>query len=144
MNPWRNVVTPGSRRSGSRQALFQLPDEARKTLAAIQAHPKVVAVLLFGSWARGEPSPLSDVDIAVLLQAPDRHDEAEIGSLYSDQVDVVLFHRLPLYIQFEVLKTGQELFVRDEEAYAQIRHAVLRDYLEIAHLYRAMVAEALR
>lgn len=124
--------------------LSLLPEEARKIIAAIQAHPKVVAVILFGSWARGAPSPLSDVDIAVLLQAPDRHDEAEIGSLYSARIDVVLFHRLPLPIQFEVLKTGQELFVRDEAAYAQVRQAVLRDYLEMAHLYRAMVAEVLR
>lgn len=95
-------------------------------------------------WARGELSPLSDVNIAVLLQSLDRHDEAEIGSMYSPQVDVVLFHRLPLHIQFEVLKTGKELLVRDEAVYAQIRYTVLRDYLEMSHFYRAMVAKVLR
>lgn len=130
--------------SESEQLLSQLPDEARKIVAAIQTHPKVVAVLLFGSWARGEPSPISDVDIAVILQAPDPDDEAEVGSMYSNKVDVVLFHRLPLHIQFEVLKTGKELFVRDEAAYAEVRYSVLRNYLEMTRFYRTMMEMMLR
>jgi hypothetical protein len=130
--------------SGSEQLLSQLPDEARKIVAAIQIHPKVVAVLLFGSWARGEPSPISDVDIAVILQAPDPDDEAEVGSMYSNKVDVVLFHRLPLHIQFEVLKTGKELFVRDETAYTEVRYSVSRNYLEMTRFYRTMLEMMLR
>lgn len=130
--------------SGSEQAPLSLPEEARKIVSTIQTHPKVVAVLLFGSWAKGELSPLSDVDLAVVLQSPDSQDEAEIGSMYSGKVDVVLFHRLPLHIRFEVLKTGKELFVRDEAAYAQVRYMVLRDYLEMARFYQGIVAEILR
>ena len=48
-------------------------------------------------------------------------DEAELGSLYSRKVDLVLFHRLPTYIQFEVLREGKILlYLRDEEKFREI------------------------
>lgn len=124
--------------------LASLPDVVQRIVAEIQEHPKVVAIFLFGSWARGEQMPISDVDIAVLLDNPDKSDEADIGSMYSPTVDVVLFHRLPIRIQFQVLKEGKTLFVRDEEKVKEVTFRVMRQYHEMEWLYRRYFEEVLR
>lgn len=58
-------------------SLAALPDVVHRIVEEIREHPKVAAIFLFGSWARGEQMPISDVDIAVLLDNPDKSDEAE-------------------------------------------------------------------
>jgi predicted nucleotidyltransferase len=121
-----------------------LPETVQRILAEVQQHPKVVAIFLFGSWARGEQMPISDVDIAVLLDSPDKRDEADIGSMYSPTIDLVLFHRLPVRIQFQVLKEGQPLFVRDEEKLIETTFQVMRQYHEMEWMYRRYYEEILR
>jgi len=115
-----------------------MDEDLEKVLSELREHPKVVAVYLFGSQARGEATPLSDIDIAVILKDIDPKAEGEVGSLYSKKIDLVLFHRLPLYIQFEVLKEGKELLVKDEEYLEEVKLRVLRDYLEQEWLYRRL------
>jgi predicted nucleotidyltransferase len=121
-----------------------LPETVQRVLAEVQQHPKVVAIFLFGSWARGEQMPISDVDIAVLLDSPDKRDEADIGSMYSPTIDLVLFHRLPVRIQFQVLKEGQPLFVRDEEKLIETTFQVMRQYHDVEWMYRRYYEEILR
>ena len=110
----------------------------------IKTCSKAVAVFLFGSYAKDTEKPLSDVDIAVILKSPDPEAEAEIGSLYSKKIDVVLFHRLPLHIQFEVLKDGREIFSRDDEYLFKIKMDVLRNYLETSWMYQRIASGVLR
>ncbi|MEM4141279.1 MAG: nucleotidyltransferase domain-containing protein, partial [Nitrososphaeria archaeon] len=85
--------------------------------------------------AKGTAKGISDIDIAVIVKNPDKRTEAEIGSLYSPLFDVVLFHRLPLHIQFEVLKYGKEIFCRNEKVLLEIKRKVLREYLEMSYIY---------
>ncbi len=101
-----------------------------KIIETIKAHPDVIAMYLFGSHAKGEATPLSDIDIAVILENPTSEIEADIGTLSSPETDIVLFHRLPLHIKFEVFRHGREIFVRDEEKLAEIRFRVIREYLD--------------
>jgi predicted nucleotidyltransferase len=121
-----------------------LPVPVQRVIAEVQQHPKVVAIFLFGSWARGQQMPISDIDIAVLLDNPDRRDEADIGSMYSPTIDLVLFHRLPVRIQFQVLKEGQPLFVRDEEKLIETTFQVMRQYHEMEWMYRRYYEEILQ
>jgi predicted nucleotidyltransferase len=46
-----------------------LPDAARRLIARLAADPAVRRIVLFGSRARGDAQPRSDVDLAV--EAPD-------------------------------------------------------------------------
>ncbi|RLG30856.1 nucleotidyltransferase domain-containing protein [Methanosarcinales archaeon] len=115
-----------------------------KMVEQIKTCSKAVAVFLFGSYAKDTEKPLSDVDIAVILKSPDPEAEAEIGSLYSRKIDVVLFHRLPLHIQFEVLKDGREIFSRDDEYLFKIKMDVLRNYLETSWMYQRIASGVLR
>ncbi|MCF2138037.1 MAG: nucleotidyltransferase domain-containing protein [Candidatus Thorarchaeota archaeon] len=113
-----------------------MDNDIEKILITLRNDPNVIAVFLFGSVAKGEAKPLSDTDIAVILDKTDSESEADIGSLYSDRIDLVLFHRLPLHIQFNVLKEGIEIFNKNETHLLEIKKKVLRNYLEISWLYR--------
>lgn len=113
-------------------------EELDKTVGELKKYPQVMAVILFGSYARGKAKPLSDVDLAVIIKDPDKRAEAEISSFSSNVFDVAPFHRLPLYIQFEVLKYGKPLFVRDEDYFSQVKFSVLREYLEMSPMYERM------
>ncbi len=116
-----------------------------RLLEKLKSHGKVLAVILFGSTVRGEITPLSDIDIAVVVEDPTPEDEAELGSLYSRNIDLVLFHRLPPYIQFQVLEEGKVLYLRDERRFKEIKFRTIRTYLEHSRMYkrvREMLLEA--
>uniref|UniRef100_A0A7C4U0W0 Nucleotidyltransferase domain-containing protein n=1 Tax=Caldisericum exile TaxID=693075 RepID=A0A7C4U0W0_9BACT len=102
----------------------------------IKEFSEVLAIIIFGSYARDTAKEISDIDIAVIVRNPDKHIEGEIGSMYSPRFDVVLFHRLPLHIQFEVLKHGKEVFCRDERNLLEIKREVLSEYIEMSDMYK--------
>ena len=101
----------------------------------IKKNRKVVAVILFGSYAKRKTKPISDIDLAIIVRNPDSKTEAELGSLYSEKLDVVLFHRLPLYIQFEVFKHGKILFTRNKKYLHELKRRILREYLDVSPMY---------
>ena len=122
---------------------MELSHRLSKVIETIKSHPDVIAIYLFGSHAKGEATPLSDIDIAVILENPTPESEADLGSLTSPEFDIVLFHRLPLHIKFEVFRHGREIFVRDEEKLAEIRFRVMREYLDTSPMYRRTSSEVL-
>ena len=125
-------------------------EETDEIVKDLKKYPEVMAIILFGSHAKGRAKPISDIDIAVITKDSNKsleaeksletkkNLEAEISSFSSNILDVVPFFRLPLYIQFEVFKYGETLFVRDEEYLMQIKRDVLREYLDISYLYERM------
>ena len=119
-----------------KEAIEQTANELKKIKG-------VIAVILFGSYAKNKQKPLSDIDIAVIARDPDKRIEAEISSFSSNTFDVVNFHRLPLYIQFEVLKHGKVIFLGNEKYFSQIKRNVLKDYLEMSYLYNKMSEKVL-
>lgn len=89
-------------------------------VAAARADQEVLAVILYGSQARGEAHAGSDVDVALVL-TDTRREPIEVGRIqlrYASlsDADVQVFQRLPLYVQSRVLREGRVLFVRDEDA----------------------------
>ncbi len=118
--------------------------EFEKIMQQVKNHPKVNAVYLFGSYAKNEAKPISDIDIAVILKDPNKNDETDIGSLYSEKIGLILFHRLPVHIQYEVLKYGKELFNKDEEYLLELKLKVLREYLEYSRSYNFIKRSVLK
>jgi len=118
--------------------------EINKTVNELKKINKIVAIILFGSYAKKKSKPLSDIDIAVITKNPDKNIEAEVASFSSKILDVINFHRLPLYIQFEVLKYGKVLFVKDKEYFLNVKRKVLREYLEMSDFYERMSRRILK
>jgi len=110
-------------------------EKFKDLIEKIKEFPEVLAIILFGSYAKDLSKEISDIDIAVIVRNLDKRIESEIGSMYSQKFDVVLFHRLPLHIQFEVLKNGKVIFCKDEKNLLEIKRRVLHKYIEMSDMY---------
>jgi len=88
-----------------------------RLIAQVKSDPEILAVLLFGSRARGDASSASDFDVCLVLGPDVRYDLAAAHKrlAYLAEVDLnfVIFQQLPLHIRSRVLKEGEVIFVRD-------------------------------
>lgn len=100
-------------------------------------HPEVVAAYLFGGFAKGEVKPLSDIDIAYLLDPQlsdnylDKDLELQVAltrALGTDEVDCYLLNRAPLLFQYEVIRTGKLIYCRDPSAKERYENKVKQAY----------------
>jgi predicted nucleotidyltransferase len=106
--------------------------------------PPVGLVYLFGSPARGKAGPLSDVDIAVLLEdMPDADTCFDlrleiIGGmmriLQTNDVDVVILNQAPLTFQYQVVRDGVLIFCRDRRLAVECRCRALNLYFDFEPL----------
>lgn len=86
----------------------------------------IIAVYLFGSMAKGQASPSSDIDIAVLVRTRDKYDAAALRfRLYADlsrklkrnDIDIVLLNRSGnLILNDEIVRHGKLLYSTDDVA----------------------------
>ena len=98
---------------------------------------EVVALVLFGSAARGQMRSTSDIDLCIVTQknlpASDRWELLSYGSL---GIDVSLFWDLPITIRFRIIREGKVLFCRNALALHRIKADTVREYLDVAPLIR--------
>ena len=110
-----------------------------RLIARAQADETVLAVMLFGSEARGEATSTSDVDICLLLQphAADQKAEKRLEYLGEFDLDVQVFQALPLPIRSRVLKEGRILLVKDEDALYALAFRTAQEFDDFRHIYEA-------
>ncbi len=128
-------------------------DRLRRLARRFAADATVAAAYLFGSRARGDARPGSDVDIAVILGAelPPRERwrrrlallEAAASELGSDAIDLVLLEEAPAPLAHRVVRDGRLLVDSDPRRRVAVVEDVFRRYLDEAPLRRAL-DEALR
>jgi len=118
----------------------KIPEELQAVIdRAVSGIPKerVIAIFLYGSVARGEEKPMSDIDIAVITgQGISRAEKERILVHASQTLDITLFRDLPLPIRFRVLKEGILLWGEEGLELHRIRRATLRCYREIGRMIR--------
>lgn len=115
------------------------------SLPAVFDHHPVVCAYLFGSQATGATSPLSDVDIAVLLEAGVPSPGAVQVALISDlmlalgrsDIDVVILDAAPPLLKERVVSRGRVIYCRDEIARFRFEVAARREYLDTQALREA-------
>lgn len=124
-------------------ALDVLPDEG------------VELAYLFGSRARGQARPDSDVDVAVLLDAgPVRldpaallhrhlHLAARLRDAGAGEVDLVLLDDAPLPLRGRVAREGRPLYVRDEGVRADWESRTSREFFDFEIFMAPLEAELL-
>ena len=121
---------------------MERPTETAVTrlVARAREDPDVLAVLLFGSRARGDATPASDHDVCLVLAAPPRTGadatEKRLQYLAMVDLDVVVFQQLPLYIRTRVLREGRVLFTRDEDALYAVAVRTARAFEGFRHIHR--------
>ncbi len=130
-----------------------LPEDVAGRIAELPAQLAGVhglaAVWLFGSWARGEATPVSDVDLAYL---PAADADGLAASLYrvvtevlgTDEVTLADVRALPATVAWEVVAEGKLLALRDPDRVARWVEEVLRLAPELFRLRAEGNAEFLR
>src|SRR5687768_3975963 len=116
-----------------------LADELRDVLASSNV---IDCAWLFGSVARGEAGPLSDVDVAVLLNAkvpPEARMDiaaALVEKLESrcDRVDLVLLDEASPEVQHSVIREGLLLVERDADRRVTFEVRAIQEYLDFQYL----------
>ena len=112
-----------------------------------------VAVYLFGSVARGDAGPDSDVDVGILfaveppatLDAPQFAIEAELERLLGRPVQVVALNRGSADLVHRVLRDGRLVLDRDRSARIRFEVRSRNQYFDMApirRLYRRYPAPA--
>jgi predicted nucleotidyltransferase len=111
-----------------------LDDEIARLAAPL---PGISALLVFGSRARGNPRPESDLDVAVLPATEDprarRCLQADLAVALADlapegRVDVILLDEAPVLLRQRTLETGRLVLCRDRRAWSDLRVATMREY----------------
>lgn len=120
--------------------LHPLPADIRERLKALPDRAAGIAGLaalwLFGSFARGDATPISDVDLAYLPDetltgdALDRFETdlycAIASTLHTDDFSFVNLRGSPAYFSWQALREGQLLFCRDRVAVSELVEPVYR------------------
>ena len=97
----------------------------------------VIALVLFGSVARGQARRISDIDLCIVtpgnIPQSNRWDLLSYGS---QRIDVNLFCDLPITIRFRVIREGRVIFCKNALLFHRIKAETVREYLDIAPLIR--------
>ena len=103
----------------------------------------VSAIFLFGSQVNGRARKDSDIDVCVLTKNASRKQELQAQGFSNDKIDISIFSRLPLVIQFRVLKEGKLIFCKDEMYLHDTKYETFRRYLDysyfIKNFYRRVI-----
>lgn len=112
---------------------------------ALRAHPEVKLAYLFGSRVDGGTDPLSDYDVAVLLDEAAATYEAgfvlahELRMVLDAEVDLVLLNHAPIVLAYSVIAQGRRLLERDVATRVEYEARVLSlygDYLPVLRRQR--------
>lgn len=125
---------------------IDVTDGLEALVERFRAVPGLVALFLYGSYDTPLQTPLSDVDLAVLFRDDARPDADErsrltgvaMATLAEEDVSLTFLGRAPLPLQYEVLRTGRPLLVRDEVALADFRERVVHRYCDFVIDFEAM------
>lgn len=107
----------------------------------IDGEGDVVLAYLFGSSASGGRTPLSDVDVAVLVRAGvdaevvcGRLMDALVRSLKTEKIDLVRLDRAPPPLGYRVVRDGRLLVSRDEKVRQRYVSRTVMRYLDFKPL----------
>lgn len=106
---------------------------------------KIKLVYLYGSHARGQQTPMSDIDLAVLFE-DDLADEkyldnklnfgGEIEKAFNlRDVDVRALNNYSPRFRFTVYQEGKLIYTKDEDTRIDFQLKAFHDYQDIKHIY---------
>ena len=112
----------------------------------LSTQPDIDAAYIFGSEARGQALPWSDVDIAVLFK-PGSDDASlmarqlelmgELQDFTSREVQVVILNHAPPQLAYEVVRHGRLLCQGDELARIRFEVRAMKLFFDIAPMLAA-------
>jgi hypothetical protein len=117
----------------------------REVVGALGEAEDILAAILFGSAARGENSSTSDLDLCLVLMTNSYSalDLSEKKLEYASQftAHISIFQQLPLYIRKRVLREGEILFCRDDDALYEVAFRTIRELVDFEPTYLEYLKE---
>ncbi|CAG0953736.1 MAG: Nucleotidyltransferase domain protein [Candidatus Methanoperedens nitroreducens] len=90
----------------------------KKDFLFLSLRDDILAILLYGSVAKGEETQRSDIDICII--SPSCKDKLGLLNeiyrkldVFSKKYDVRFFEELPLYIQINIIENNQIIYAKD-------------------------------
>ena len=112
----------------------------------ISKNRKVAAIFLFGSAVTGRMREDSDIDIGVLMKDASDDEENGIYGYGNEKFEVHSFNKLPLEIQFRILRDGRLLLIKNKDFLKFTWLKVVKNYLDfepfISNFYRKIIKNA--
>ncbi|MGH7573497.1 MAG: type VII toxin-antitoxin system MntA family adenylyltransferase antitoxin, partial [Gemmatimonadota bacterium] len=119
----------------------------------VSSRPEIAAVYVYGSAARGEATPLSDVDLALLFveDQSERERRELLAQITGDlarhgagpRLDVRDFEDLPLTVQGRVLAEGALVQSNDDVRRVRFETLVRMQYFDFLPFHRRDIEEGL-
>ncbi len=96
-------------------------------------------IYLYGSYAAGETTERSDIDLCLYYDIEDR-DELyktlfQISGSFTDEYDIQMFQLLPLYVQKEVFK-GELIYADEKDFVYDIARQTVKEYNDFEPRYK--------
>ena len=104
--------------------------EIKNIVKQAKKDPTILAIALFGSYARKEK--YNDIDICLFLKHSN-HSQKKLSqkkleyTSENPKIDVSIFQQLPLYIKERVIKEGKFLYGKDAPELYDLCFEMLRD-----------------
>jgi predicted nucleotidyltransferase len=123
--------------------------DLEKLKPIFEDYPYIAAAYLFGSYATGKISPMSDVDIAVLLKEPHpkgrelMHEMNYLSyriekALQAEEVDLIELNNQGLIFQHNILRTGKLIYDADRDFRVKFVAKVISKYCDFEPTLRFM------
>lgn len=117
-----------------------------KLVKTLEKCDDIIALYFFGSLATGKLKPLSDLDIALLLNGHMNRDklysrELDLISLIGEELrteefDLIILNTAPMRFAHQIFKSGKRIFVRDQKKLADFQEQIIKKYIDFKY-YRA-------
>ena len=121
----------------------------RKAVELLEQRFHPGAILLFGSYASGQPRPDSDVDIAMLFGERDRPDAFELAraktdleAIFGHDVDLVVLDDASPILAMQVLRNGRVIEEADPDLLPRFTMQTTSAYFDLKRT-RHPIEEAL-
>jgi len=126
-----------------------MKQKIRKIVNKIKKNKEVIAIMLFGSYAKGKITPLSDIDLCVMLDKKYNNcsmAKKRMGYLTgtADKFDIQVFQLLPLYVKNKILKEGKILYSKNIKKIYDVAYETIRKYEDFKPRYEDYIKRATR
>jgi len=108
-----------------------------------KSEEKILVAYLFGSQAKKLNTPISDVDIAILLsETPKNLFEYylymvnKLSGIVGDNLDLIILNTAPPMLKHQIIKYGKIIYTRDEKERIKFEARAESEYLDFSRALR--------